>query len=130
MSHVCNSCYQLFESDEKFKQHQENQCYQLDLPMMEITLKSTIPANILKLLLESNGITALSIKSKYPDFANIHNTPRNIGNPPSAEDFERFKAKYFEALYPKEQREPDIEEISSESESETEEELSKKKKTK
>jgi hypothetical protein len=128
--HCCNSCFQLIESDEKFKQHQENQCYQLDLPMMEISLKSTIPANILKLLLKSNGISCLSVKSKYPDFANIHDVPRDTGNPPSAEDFERFKAKYFEALYPKEQRAPDIEEISSESESETEEELSKKKKTK
>ena len=128
--HCCNSCYQLIENN-SWKQHQENQCYELQLPMMEISLKSTIPANILKLLLESNGISALSVKSKYPDFANIHNTPRDIGNPPpSAEDFKQFKAKYFEALYPKEPREPDIEEISSESESETEEELNKKKKTK
>lgn len=124
---VCNRCYQLIDND-AWKQHQENQCYQLDLPIMEITMKSSIPPNILKLLLKSNGISCLSVKSKYPDFTNIHNVPRDMGSPPSAEDFERFKAKYFQALYPEETKEADIEEVSSESESETEEELNKKKK--
>ncbi len=109
--HVCNRCFQLFKTDIIFKKHQDDKnCFDLELPSMQITLQTCIPVNILKLLIESNGIGVLKLKAQYP---------KNNNEPPSQAGFENFCREYQDQLY------PDIEEISG---SDDEEDDKKKKK--
>jgi len=110
--HLCNRCFQLFKTDIIFKKHQdEGNCFDLELPNMEITLQTCIPANILKLLIESNSIGVLKLRSTYPKNNN------------EEQSFENFQRDYRDQLY------PDIEEISG-SESEEESVVNNKKKMK
>ena len=103
--HLCNRCFQLFKTDEIFKRHQsDNLCFNLDLPNMEITLQTCIPANILKIFIESHGIGVLKLSSRYPS--------TNNNEPPSQSGFENFCREYQDQLY------PDIEQISDDEEDE------------
>jgi hypothetical protein len=113
MVHCCNRCFQIFKTDELFKKHKsENLCFNLDLPNMHISLETCIPANILKLLIESQGIGVLKLTSTYP---------KNNNEPPSQEGFDEFRSRYHDQLY------PDIEQISSDDEEDDNKKKMKKK---
>ena len=107
--HLCNRCFQLFKTDIIFKKHQDDKnCFDLELPSMEITLQTCIPANILKLLIESNSIGVLKLRSTYPKNNN------------EEQSFENFQRDYRDQLY------PDIEEISDDEEDDNKKKMKKK----
>ena len=99
--HICNACYQVFTTDADFKKHGESHCFQLHLPVMQFSFKSSIPPNILQILLKSMDISVIGLKCTYPSWT-TEPEPEHKAPPPSpvsGAGFANFREKYKNELY-------------------------------
>ena len=52
---ICSKCFQLMDA-KAFEEHQKTKCFPLMLKAMDITIRTTVPVNVLAYLLERIGI--------------------------------------------------------------------------
>jgi len=83
-----------------FEEHQKTKCFPLMLKPMDITIRTTVPVNVLAHLLERMGIQVLQASQDYPD--TVYNEPVFEQPPPSpisGNGFANFREKYKNELY-------------------------------
>ena len=96
---ICSKCFQLMDA-KAFEEHQKTKCFPLMLKPMDITIRTTVPVNVLAHLLERMGIQVLQASQDYPD--TVYNEPVSEAPPPSpisGSGFVNFREKYKNELY-------------------------------
>jgi len=96
---ICSKCFQLMDA-KAFEEHQKTKCFPLMLKPMDITIRTTVPVNVLAHLLERMGIQVLQASQDYPD--TVYNEPVFEQPPPSpisGNGFANFREKYKNELY-------------------------------
>ena len=101
---ICSRCYQIFDGKE-FEEHRKKKCFALMLKPMDITLRTTIPVNVLTHLLEKMGISVSYASHDYPSVVydeeyEIKTEPEPV-SPICKEGFVNFRDKYKNELYSK-----------------------------
>ena len=100
---ICSRCYQIFDGKE-FEEHRKKKCFALMLKPMDITLRTTIPVNVLTHLLEKMGILVSYASHDYPTVVYEEEEDEiktESVSPMSKEGFVNFRDKYKNELYSK-----------------------------
>ena len=99
---ICSRCYQIFDGKE-FEEHRKKKCFALMLKPMDITLRTTVPVNVLTHLLEKMGIVVSYASHDYPTI--VYEEEDEIKTEPvspmSKDGFSNFRDKYKNELYSK-----------------------------